>query len=184
MSPALYEQNTTPRSYRMQTLIMLPVILKSDFDVSTPSEGWTKRHIEALASAIADRVEYLPSADLDGVVRRIGGEIEIRDHEHWPLELDTLEVHPDAHPSGKTFTIRVPRFAAELRSRYAIAQELGRYFLDTDCNQETTWFALAFLLPREAFNQAHGEFQDNAVLAALFRVPDAAVTMRREMLDG
>lgn len=153
----------------------------------------TKGEVHALAEQVAAKVGYRPGAELEPIVSRLGGRIEI--HEFAELH-ETGSIRVDG---AGVFTIFLPPYTGRLRDRFTVAHELGHYVLHSRFGKnrirvaregsgrtewEANWFAAAFLMPEKLFRQKIAEGASEGALAAFFQVSPAAVQVRREWLEG
>lgn len=160
---------------------------------SAEPTGMTKGEVSALAERVAVKVGYRPGAELDPIVGRLGGRIEI--HELAELhETGSIRVEGEG-----VFAIYLPPYTGRLRDRFTVAHELGHYVLHSQFGKkrirvardgsgrtewEANWFAAAFLMPGELFRHKLAEGSSEGALAAFFQVSPAAVQVRRESLEG
>lgn len=124
----------------------------------------SRKVVVEIAEKLAAKLNYQTSADLEGIVEKLGGEIQ---YGSWNQGDNggSLEVFPGGTPR---FVIRLYGFIGNLRNRFTIAHELGHYFLHSDMGAkriqvnragsdrlewEANWFAGAFLLPEARFRK-------------------------------
>ena len=171
----------------------MPNILPStSYEAARPT-GLPKAEVHAEAEKFAETVGYQPGDDLEPIVTRLGGRIEI--HEFAELH-ETGSIRVDGEGN---FTIFLPPYTGRLRDRFTVAHELGHYVLHSRCGKrqirvaregsgptewEANWFAAAFLMPEKVFRQKLAEGASEGALAAFFQVSPAAVQVRRESLEG
>lgn len=144
--------------------------------------GLARDRIHELAERVANALGYEPGANIEPIVKRLGGKIE---------RVDTMQVNEIADASIRVhslsnFDIFVPTDVGPLRERFSIAHELGHYILHFDPSDgpmqatrygnervewEANWFAAGFLMPatmfKEIFEASAGSI---AEVASIFRV--------------
>jgi predicted transcriptional regulator len=167
------------------------------FEPTKPS-GMSTPQIETLAEGLASELNYVPGTDIRELVVRIGGKL---------LSTPVLGVSDGAdgtlllRPDSTNFVIVLPVRASSRQDQLAVAKLLGHYFLhyrffqiETEgkasrptparAQREALLFALAFLMPAEAFSRAyelaHGKMD---VVAASFGVPFEAAELRHRRLQ-
>lgn len=152
-------------------------------------------------SVIEDRAEQLLTdqlggstvpVDLEKLVRRMGGSIQVRFDGYRDPE--SLYVAEDG-----TFTVFVPPNTSMLRDRFTIAHELGHLMLHHDMEStepvsfqrygrsreetEANAFAGALLMPADKFRTAWARHGRNlAKVARQFQVSQSAADVRRQVL--
>ncbi len=165
----------------------------ADFEDPVAS-GVSKAKIDELAAQVAAKVGYKPGADLEPIVRRLGGVIQ---YHTWDVgdSSGSLEVRPGEKP---LFTIRLPSFASNMRNRFTIAHELGHYFLHSDVGRkrirveragtgrvewEANWFAAGFLLPEAGFREDWAKFGGSVgLLIGRYKVSTGVIEIRQQTL--
>lgn len=155
--------------------------------------GLSKHDIHALAEKFARRVRYAPGDDLEELVRKLGGTVEIRDLAELGRS-GSIQVHAPGR-----FTIFLPSYTGRLRDRFTIAHELGHYVLHSRLGKhpihvmregsgrtewEANWFAAAFLMPEGEFRRRLEASQSDAEIALYFDVSPSAVEVRKKSLEG
>ena len=164
------------------------------------SWGLTRSDIERIATSVASQLGYLPGQDLQPLIRRIGGDIEVAPDEDGASLSGSIDVRG---PSD--FTIYLPLHTGRLRDRFTIAHELGHlvlhYVYPNAAKQagierltaerygsgrpeiEANWFAAAFLMPSELFRQAFMDAGGNlAAVSTEFGVSPHAASIRANSL--
>lgn len=172
----------------------MPAPVSDSFALPEPA-NLSRDMVDEIASKVAAKVGYRPGAQLEPIVRELGGEVR---YEAWGMEDHggSLEVRPGEIPH---FIIRVASFAGNLRNRFTIAHELGHYFLHSGVGKkairvmragsgrvewEANWFAGAFLLPSEQFKRDWENYgHSTARIMGVYQVSKAVVDIRLETLD-
>jgi len=165
-------------------------------DPSVVGAGLTRPQIEAYAERLTEHHQIFAdgsSADLKGLLRTLGGQLEIGDTE------ESLIVR------GKgDFTIYLPALTSWRRDRFTIAHELGHYFLHyrffkideqempkrrykrygrSIAETEANYFAAALLMPKPRFFAEYEESSgDLYQVADAFEVSSAAAGVRAQSL--
>lgn len=153
--------------------------------------GWEKRTVQKFASDAAKKLGYKPGDNIEAVVEKLGGKIEVSD---WDSSNDTGAIQV----RGKNdFLISLSPLSGHRRSRFTIAHELGHYMLHSQMGKipiqvrrdgfgrvewEANWFAAGFLMPEEEFKALRADGWGDAELAEHFGVSIAAVVIRKESL--
>ncbi|MFH1498888.1 MAG: ImmA/IrrE family metallo-endopeptidase [Verrucomicrobiota bacterium] len=131
--------------------------------------------IEQIAQAFAQHVGYRPGDDLDAIVKRLGGRIEIANTSHH----GEIEVR-----SARDFTIYLPPHTGHLRNRFTIAHELGHYVLHAKSGRNT----LSVARNLDAYSRVEAEanafaaallMPENVVLEVVERDPSIAAIAAR-----
>lgn len=152
----------------------------------------SRSYIENLASDIARKLAFKPGNDLQAVVDRLGGRIEVHPWDN-PEQSGSIEVR------GKDdFTVFLSPYTGHFRDRFTIAHELGHYFLHSRLGQhpiriaregsnqaewEANWFAAGFLMPGKEFSEKWKEVSGNLeALANIFDVSPQTVRVRARTL--
>eukprot|EP01037_Dinobryon_pediforme_P020093 gene20093-20633_t len=131
----------------------------------------TKAAVHKFAESIAVQVGWQPGGDINAVMEKLGGCVEIE---------DTLLTHPDQAgslyvDSPTKFRIIVPAHTSPERDRFTIAHEFGHFVLhylwkrqkdptypekivafrrgSDRIEWEANWFAGAFLMPADAYRR-------------------------------
>ena len=124
--------------------------------------GYNQLQIEELAASIAEKLEFSPGGELAPVVERLGGNFKYLDTEAYFFEGGTARIVVDG--PGR-FVISLHKLGGLFDNRFAIAHELGHYFLHSEMGRrpitaghaegavsreewEASVFAAAFLMPR------------------------------------
>ena len=160
----------------------------------------TKGSIHRLAESVAKQLGYEPGDDLTALVKKLGGEVQYKDF--WG---------GDQSDSGSTvisgegsFIIYIARQTSYERDRFTIAHELGHYVLHylwakrkgkdvqamranrygSDRTEwEANWFAAAFLMPEQPFQDYFSEVDgDITLIADKFGVSSTAARIRAQAL--
>jgi hypothetical protein len=163
--------------------------------VAPRATGYTLEEIEQLASSIAARLGYEPGNDIAPVIKRLGGEFRYLDTEDYFFRADCERLVVDG--PGR-FTISLHKLGGLFNNRFAIAHELGHYFLHSEMGKiaihannsaersaeewEATVFAAAFLMPRARMTLLNERKLSVYDLSACFLVSPEAVTRWRRMI--
>jgi hypothetical protein len=166
----------------------------------------SKDQIHTFAENIAQQLSFGPGDDIELLVRRLGGKIEIRNPLHYSGQFPESIIIKAA----TDFTIFVPSLTSVERDRFTIAHELGhlalhypafsqkypgqpmiatRWVDESDQDQkraewEANWFAGGFLMNGNLFRGAFAANSGNLGLVALrFGVSKAAAEVRAKNLD-
>lgn len=156
----------------------------------------SKSEIARVAASVAEATGFKPGAQIEPVVKQLGGEIKFLDWEDWlNHQKDTIEVR-----GPRQFTIRLMDVDGPLRHRFTVAHELGHYVLhslsgkihplvvgrsgsDNRAEWEANWFAAAFLMPEKEFRAAcHKLHNEPLALAGKFLVSMEAAQVRMKTL--
>lgn len=151
----------------------------------------SRDYIDQLAGKVAEKIGYGPGSNIASLVNeRLGGEVvkqSFRDIDHE----GKICVRAEAD-----FTIHLSPYIGRMRNRFAIAHELGHYFLhsrmgqipilvneetDSRAEWEADWFALGLLMPRQQFIE-QASTQTDEQLAFYFDVTTDMVSNRKEYL--
>lgn len=159
-----------------------------------------KTQVFELAESIAAQLDFKPGDDIDELVERIGGTVQVQ---------DTLMEDPERSGSlyveaPDDFKIIVPAHTSALRNRFTVAHELGHYVLhyiwqrshgdsppqrmmalrkgSDRVEWEANWFAAGFLMPEAHFRDAFQRLNDISKVAATFEVSTAAAEIRAKQL--
>lgn len=153
----------------------------------------TRSEIERVAGdLIADHLgEPVPPVDVETLVERLGGRLEVRFQPY--LDPESLEV-----AENDIFTIVVPPHTSRARDRFTIAHELGHFMLhydrgsgpakflrygQNDQETEANAFAGALLMPEASFRDVwKGCDGDLRRLARSFDVSQTAASVRAKVL--
>lgn len=161
----------------------------------------SKPQVHSLAESVAQQLNFSGGDDLQMLVERMGGTVQIE---------DTLLTDPEHTGSlyvdgPSNFRIVVPSHTSPERDRFTVAHELGHYVLhylwakkkdpsipdrvvayrrgSDRIEWEANWFAAAFLMPEAAFRAIFKEkLGDNRAVADYFRVSAAAAEVRAKGL--
>lgn len=160
-----------------------------------------KTHIFKLAELVNDALEFQAGDDIINIVHHLGGEIEVT---------NTLLSDPEKSGSlyvddQDDFKIILPSHTSTRRDRFTIAHELGHLFLHYTWQKrhedearkymfalrkeservewEANWFAAAFLMPSEKFQEIYmAEEGDINSIAEIFDVSNQAAEIRAKNL--
>lgn len=166
----------------------------------------SKDRIHAFAEEIAKQLTFGPGDDIEILVKRLGGRLQVKDPINYAGEYpESIVIR-----SSTDFTIFVPSMTSPERDRFTIAHELGhlalhfplfsqkypsvsmiatRWVDETDSDQqraewEANWFAAAFLMGAVAFREAFASFGGNLTLVATkFAVSKMAAEIRAKNLN-
>jgi predicted transcriptional regulator len=158
-----------------------------------------KENIEIIAEDLHAALKYDPEMSLPDFVRGIGGELDVIDVWEDNEEHGALIAFPDG-----SFTINLAAHTSERRDRFTMAHELGHLFIhylrEKDLHAphasfratrygsnrvewEANWFASAFLMPKDQFNDVFSKYAGNIFqVADHFKVSEQAATIRAENL--
>ncbi len=161
----------------------------------------SKPQVYSLAESVAQQLAFSAGDDLQELVERMGGTVQIEDTLlSDPEHTGSLYVEGDSK-----FRIVVPSHTSPERDRFTIAHELGHYVLhylwakkkdpsipnrvvayrrgSKRIEWEANWFAAAFLMPEEAFKAAYADCNgDLRAVSDLFKVSTAAAEVRAKGL--
>lgn len=145
-------------------------------------------YIDELADKVAHKIGYGPGSNIASlIVERLGGEI-LKAEDTRQADLGYMI---DVRGEGD-FTICLSPYLSRMRNRFALAHELGHYFLHSEMgnrrlrieqesggevDQEADWFAIGLLMPRSEFRQLAYEM-DEEELAVHFDVTPSMVKDR------
>lgn len=162
----------------------------------------SRQDIEIIAENIAAQLEYRPGDDLEPVVSKLGGSVKI---EYGAGLFDSDSGSLLVHKAGK-FEIFLSSNTSHMRDRFTIAHELGHYVLhflyprqigSRDISQlratrygsdryewEANWFAAAFLMPKEIFEEEFRISSGNTLaISTKFMVSTRAAEIRSKVLN-
>ena len=135
--------------------------------------GWTKRAVLDVAEKLATAWDLEPGEPLDGLVKKLGGNLEYQD----ALSVDESEDGSILIDGRQKFRIFVPDYVSYERNRFTIAHEVGHYVLHyvapkldgkrikaarsslpsqqqaVRAEREADWFAFGLLMPKMKFLQ-------------------------------
>ncbi|XAZ23423.1 ImmA/IrrE family metallo-endopeptidase [Sinorhizobium sp. B11] len=166
----------------------------------------SKDRIHSFAETIAQQLGFGPGDDVEPLIRRLGGRIEVKNPLNYPGQFpESIVIR-----ASTDFTIFVPSLTSVERDRFTIAHELGhlalhypafsqkypntpmvatRWVDETDQDQrraewEANWFAGGFLMNGGIFRDAYNEYNKNLALVALrFGVSKQAAEIRAKNLN-
>jgi Zn-dependent peptidase ImmA (M78 family) len=164
----------------------------------------SKSAVYNIAEKVALRLGFRPGDDIYDAVEKLNGKVDVED----TLLQDSTRSGSLYVNSPNDFRIVVPVHTSLARDRFTIAHELGHFILhyvykrqldpenapekmvalrrDSDVVEwEANWFAAAFLMPKEEFEEQqreHGE--DHQAIAQYFGVSPAAARIRAKTLDA
>ncbi|MGO8494498.1 ImmA/IrrE family metallo-endopeptidase [Rhizobium ruizarguesonis] len=166
----------------------------------------SKDRIHAFAENIADQLSFGPGDDIEPLIRRLGGKIEVKN----PLNYAGPFPESIVVRASTDFTIFVPSLTSVERDRFTIAHELGhlalhypvfsqkypgepmvatRWVDENDQDQkraewEANWFAGGFLMNGAVFRETFAGNSGNLALVALrFGVSKSAAEVRAKNLQ-
>src|SRR6059036_3982032 len=113
----------------IRPLLMPSILPSASYEAAEPTEK-PKAEVHAEAERFAESVGYRPGDELEPIVERLGGRIEI--HEFAEL-YETGSIRVDGE--GR-FTIFLPPYTGHLRDRFTVAHELGHYVLHSQCGKK------------------------------------------------
>ena len=164
---------------------------------STPkATGYTQSQIEELAASIAGKLGFEPGGELKPVVERLGGNFKYLDTEAYFGEGGTARIVIDG---PRNFVISLYKLGGLFDNRFAIAHELGHYFLHSEMGKrpitaghaegavsreewEASVFAAAFLMPRSQVHSLSARYTDYD-LSAYFSVSIEAVEGWKKLIS-
>lgn len=165
----------------------------------------SKDRIHSFAENIAQQLNFGPGDDIDPLIKRLGGRIEVRN----PLNYAGQYPESIIVRSATDFTIFVPSLTSVERDRFTVAHELGhlalhypafsqqypgqpmvatRWVDENDQDQkraewEANWFAGGFLMNGKQFTETFISSSKNLALVALrFGVSQSAAEVRAKNL--
>jgi predicted transcriptional regulator len=130
--------------------------------------GWTKRAVLDVAEKLAAAWNLEPGEPLDGLVKKLGGNVEYQD----AFTVDTSKDGSIRIDDRHDFRIFVPDYVSYERNRFTIAHEIGHYVLhyvaqkldgrqvkaarasgpnQERAEREADWFASGLLMPKDDF---------------------------------
>lgn len=159
--------------------------------LNTKPANLTNRSISDYAEKIGRHhsVYHEGRADLDALLRRLGGKVAYAESE------ESLQVRQEG-----VFTVFLPHFTSVSRDRFTIAHELGHYFLHyrlaglsgtksygrgarNRAETEANVFASALLMPELEFRKWWGQAAgDEWQVARHFEVSPSAAAVRAQVL--
>ena len=154
--------------------------------------GAAKQEISDFAEKMSDILELQPGAELEPIVKQIGGRIE-----YLPLTgKESMKASITVKKVGE-FTIRLFSILFPLQKRLSIAHELGHLFLHSkygkieleafhdveneneQAEDEAHEFACSLLMPTKILKNEINKFgKDSVQLAAVFMVPEPIARQR------
>ena len=157
--------------------------------------GYSLDEIAQLAESIGEQLGYKPGEEIEPVVERLGGAFRYLDTDEYFFQDGCERLIVDG--PGK-FTISLHKLGGLFNNRFAIAHELGHYFLHSEMGKtplhatndgsvtaeewEATVFAAAFLMPRQRVIALRDRALSIYDLSASFLVSPEAVTRWCRML--
>lgn len=159
--------------------------------------GYDADEIGEIAGLVAHRINFSPGDDLTPLVEKLGGECKYLDTEEYYFKGGNARIVVDA-PSR--FTIYLHKLGGLFSNRFAIAHELGHYFLHSKMGQtpitathsektvspeewEATVFAAALLMPKTEVKRLSKRGLTDFDLSAKFSVSPEAVAHWKKMLE-
>lgn len=148
--------------------------------------------IDAFATDCAQKLGFAPGAELEPIVKKLGGRITYQSLDDVTKNDASIRVD-----SVDNFEIFLPDHTSWERDRFSIAHELGHYLLHFPmCKEpmvaqrfgsnrvewEANWFAAGFLMPAGEFKFAFGKHRSLALVAHHFGVSLAAAEARARAL--
>jgi len=157
----------------------------------------TKTAVYSLAEYLRSQLNFMPGGDLNPVLERLGGRLQVRDF--WDLngnESGSIYIHAEGQ-----FDVCVSSITSGRRDRFTIAHEIGHYVLhflylrqqgqvvervfarrygNSRQEWEANWFAAAFLMPEAPFRAAFTG--DISAIAQQFGVSIKAAEVRAKSL--
>lgn len=161
----------------------------------------SKPQVYTFAESIAKQLSFSVGDDIQELVRRMGGRVDVEDTLLTdPEHTGSLYVEEPAR-----FRIVVPSHTSLERDRFTVAHELGHYMLhylwakkknpavpdrvvayrrgSDRIEWEANWFAAAFLMPKEDFEAAFARYDgDTRRVADHFGVSTSAAEVRAKGL--
>nr|CRH07369.1 conserved protein of unknown function [Candidatus Magnetococcus massalia] len=160
----------------------------------------SKAEVHEIAAQAVKAFQYEPGNDLEPIVESLGGKIRYEDPAYM-AETDDGSIVIEA---ASKFTITLSRETSKVRDRFTIAHELGHlilHYLPYYQGQEkppsakalragsgklewqANWFAAAFLMSEDAFQQAYRDRNEDLwAIADHFKVSLHAATIRAKEL--
>lgn len=163
---------------------------------------WARVDVSALAMDAAKQLGFEPGAPIEPIVQNLGGEIVYGELIDGNSDSGSISIEP-----GK-FTIYIPLNTSILRDRFTIAHELGHYVLhylvanrhlpegqkithlraqrygSDQIEFEANWFAAAFLMPSDKFNEVFKQTDGDLLrVAEFFKVSTSAANVRAKSLS-
>lgn len=205
------ELSSSDCHYSVESAIVMwkPLCLVPGDEMTEPKLSPTrasKDQIHSFAENIAQQLNFGPGDDIDPLIRRLGGRIEVRN----PLNYAGQYPESIVVRSATDFTIFVPSLTSVERDRFTIAHELGhlalhypafrqqypgrpmvatRWVDENDQDQkraewEANWFAGGFLMNGNLFRNVFLAHERNIALVALqFGVSKSAAEIRAKNLN-
>lgn len=156
----------------------------------------SKKAVDALASDIAQKLNYFPGGELEPIIKRLGGKIIISSGlDLYPNSSGSIRIR-----SSSDFEITIARHTGATRDRFTLAHELGHYVLhylwpkesghdpgwieahrygSGRTEWEANWFAAGFLMPEQTFREAYkANFGNVQRIASEFDVSTGTVDVR------
>lgn len=160
----------------------------------------SKTAVDGLAANVALQVGYSPGAELEPIVKGMGGRIAIS----GPSDIADASSGSIRIRGDQDFDILLARHTGLTRDRFTVAHEIGHFVLHYlwpkhrgilvgpveakrygtgRVEWEANWFAAGFLMPSSVFKQSFLKLDGSqAGLAAEYRVSSEAVRVRIETL--
>jgi Zn-dependent peptidase ImmA (M78 family) len=153
----------------------------------------TKVQVDQYAAEAAKLLGFKPGDDVFALVENLGGRVHFTNLFDSSGDADTIFVHGQGD-----FDILLSSASSPFRDRFTVAHELGHYLLHsqqgamplvaarTGTNRaewEANWFAAGFLMPEQEFRTAHSADSRAFKLAGVFAVSEAAVEVRKKVLE-
>jgi hypothetical protein len=172
---------------------------QADYIDPSPS-NLSKSSVSALAEKVALDLGYTPGAELEPLVKKLGGDVVFQDF--WDLD-DSSSGSIKIESRGE-FKIYLGLHTSPDRDRFTIGHEIGHYILhylypvskgqqigrmqaarygSGRVEYEANWFAASFLMPSAGFTEAYlASCKDIFEVANLFRVSVSAASVRARVL--
>ena len=136
------------------------------------ASGLSRESIAKIADHIATQSAFAPGADLEPVVKALGGTIKFVDLDESGASSGSIRIR-----DFRDFEISLAAHTGVLRDRFTVAHEIGHYVLhfliptqvhgtklanvyasrfgNDDAEKEANWFAASFLMPQAAFANSY-----------------------------
>jgi hypothetical protein len=159
--------------------------------------GYNQSEIEKIAGFVGQALGFSSGGELSPLVTKLGGQIQFLDTEAYLFSGNMARI---VISGPRDFIIFLHKLGGLFHNRFAIAHELGHYFLHSNMGEtkitathnessvlpaewEATVFAAALLMPRSEVKRLEKSLSDYD-LSAKFSVSLEAVSNWKKLLDA